>query len=61
MLFEVREKWGQLCPKHFEASSVYIYIYIILGYNVLQSTRALCALRSIINFMSEMIDQNRSI
>jgi hypothetical protein len=27
----------------------------------LQSTRALCALRSIINFKSEMIDPNRSI
>jgi hypothetical protein len=32
-----------------------------LGYVVLQSTRTLCSLRSIINFKSEMIDSNRSI
>jgi hypothetical protein len=30
------------------------------SYGALQSTIALCALRSIINFKSEMIDQNRS-
>jgi hypothetical protein len=36
-------------------------IYIKLGYGALQSTRALCALRSIINFKLEMIDSNRSI
>jgi hypothetical protein len=40
---------------------VVIYIYIELGYGALQSTRTLCALRSIINFKSEMIDSNRSI
>jgi hypothetical protein len=36
----------------------FIYIYIELGYGALQSTSALCALRSIINFKSEMIDPN---
>jgi hypothetical protein len=36
-------------------------IYIELGYGALQNTRALCALRSIINFKLEMIDPNRSI
>jgi hypothetical protein len=42
--------------------NIYIYIYIyILGYGALQSTRVLCALCSIINFKSEMIDPNRSI
>jgi hypothetical protein len=40
---------------------IYIYIYIELGYGVLQSTKVLCALRSIFNFKSEMIDPNRSI
>jgi hypothetical protein len=45
----------------------YIYIYIErerereLDYGALQSIRVLCALRSIINFNSEMIDPNRSI
>jgi vacuolar protein sorting-associated protein 72 len=37
----------------FSCFSIYIYIYIELGYGALQSTRALCALRSIINFKSE--------
>jgi hypothetical protein len=37
------------------------YIYIELGYGVLQSTRALYVLCFIINFKSEMIDSNRSI
>jgi hypothetical protein len=32
-----------------------------LNYGALQSTRALCALRSIFHFKSEMIDPNRSI
>jgi hypothetical protein len=40
---------------------LYIYIYIELGYDTLQITRALCALHSIINFKSEIIDPNRSI
>jgi hypothetical protein len=39
---------------------VYIYIYES-DYGALQSTEALCALRSIINFKSEMTDLNRSI
>jgi hypothetical protein len=45
----------------------YIYIlnvnimYIELGYDALQSTRALCALRSIINFKLEIIDPKYSI
>jgi hypothetical protein len=39
----------------------YIYKYIELGYGTLQSTKSLCALRSIINFKSKMIDPNRSI
>jgi hypothetical protein len=34
---------------------------IELGYGALQNTRALYALRFIINFKSEMIDPNRSI
>jgi hypothetical protein len=38
-----------------------IYIERELGYGVLQSTKTLCALRSIFNFKSEMIDPSRSI
>jgi hypothetical protein len=41
--------------------SITLSIYIELWYGALQSTRALCALCSIINFKSEMIDPNRSI
>jgi hypothetical protein len=40
---------------------IYIYIYIELGYDALQSTKALCVLRSIFNFKSKMIDPNHSI
>jgi hypothetical protein len=32
-----------------------------IGYGALQSTKALCALRSIFNFKSEIIDPYRSI
>jgi hypothetical protein len=37
------------------------YTYIELGYGALQSTKALCVLRYIIKFKSEMIDPNCSI
>jgi hypothetical protein len=39
----------------------FYFFYIELGYGALQNTKALCALRSIFNFKSEMIDLNRSI
>jgi hypothetical protein len=40
---------------------MHIYIERELGYGALQITRALCTLRSIINFKLEMIDPNHSI
>jgi hypothetical protein len=40
---------------------VSVYIYIELDYGILQRTKALCDLRAIINFKSELIDPNRSI
>jgi hypothetical protein len=46
---------------HFDWYSQDIYRERELGYDVLQSTKALCALRSIFNFKSEMIDPSRSI
>jgi hypothetical protein len=46
-------------PKNRPSNSYMLYIiYIELGYGVLQITKVLCALRSIINFKSEMIDSN---
>jgi hypothetical protein len=40
---------------------IILLLFNELGYGVLQNTIALCALRSIINFKSEMIDPNCSI
>jgi hypothetical protein len=41
--------------------STIVKLLKIISYGALQSTTTLCALRSIINFKSEMIDPNRSI
>jgi hypothetical protein len=42
-------------------TNINIYIYIESDYDALQSTETLCALHSIFNFKSEMIDSNHSI
>jgi hypothetical protein len=46
---------------YWSSNGFHSYIYIESDYGTLQSTRALCALRSIFNFKLEMINLNRSI
>jgi hypothetical protein len=59
-------EFGVKLVRPTRSNCIYIYIYITdlyleLGNGTLQSTKALCALRSIFNFKLEMNDPNRSI
>jgi hypothetical protein len=63
MFFELssRKVSISLSSRYLYSLSLFLYIYIELDYGALKSIRALCDLRSIINFKSEMINPNRSI